>query len=79
MHGIVYGDFLAHLIRRTDALLTARSDPYAAGVEVSDRKSPDSRRAVVLTTSPGGGTSNTVRTSYVTVDVITETRATRST
>jgi len=76
VHGIVYDDFLAHLIRRTDALLTARSEPHAAGVEVSDRKSADSRRAVVLTTSPGGGTSNTVRTSYVTVDVITDDQGT---
>jgi hypothetical protein len=76
VHGIVYGDFLAHLIRRTDELLTARSELYAAGVRVSDQKSADSRRAVVLTTSPGGGTSNTLRTSYVTVDVITDDQGT---
>ncbi|OII10526.1 hypothetical protein BIU97_10385 [Curtobacterium sp. MCBA15_009] len=76
MYGVIYGDFLAHLIRRTDELLAARSEPYVAGVEVSDRKSPDSRRAVVLTTSPGGGTGNTLRTSYVTVDVITDDQGT---
>lgn len=76
MYGIVYDDFLAHLIRRTDALLTARSEPYAAGVEVSDSKSASSRRAVVLTTSPGGGTADTIRTSFLTVDVIADDQGT---
>jgi hypothetical protein len=72
VHGIVYGDFLAHLTRRVGELLAARTELVAAGVDVSDRKAADSRRSVVLTTSPGGGTSNTLRTSYVTVDVITD-------
>jgi hypothetical protein len=72
VHGVIYGDFLAHLIARTDELLRARSEPYAAGVDVSNRKGATGRRAVVLTTSPGGGTGNTLRTSYVTVDVVTD-------
>ncbi|WIB25815.1 hypothetical protein [Curtobacterium sp. MCSS17_015] len=76
MYGIVYGDFLAHLIVRLDGLLQSRPELYAAGVEVSDQKSAASRRAVVLTTSPGGGTGNTLRTSYVTVDVITDDQGT---
>lgn len=72
MYGIVYADFLAHLITRTDELLRARTEPYATGVEVSNRKGPASGRAVVLSTAPGGGTGNTLRTAYVTVDVITD-------
>ena len=72
MYGIVYGDFLAHLIARTDELLRARPEPVAAGVDVSNRKAGTGRRAVVLTTGPGGGTGNTLRTSYVTVDVIAD-------
>lgn len=71
MYGIVYGDFLAHLIARTDELLTTRTEAYAADVDVSNRKDSSARRAVILTTSPGGGTGNTLRTSYVTVDVVT--------
>lgn len=71
MYGVIYDDFLAHLIRRMDALLTARVEPFAADVDVSNRKSSSARRAVVLTTGPGGGTGDTLRTSYVTVDVIT--------
>lgn len=69
MYGIVYGDFLAHLIVRTGELLQARTEPFTVNVDVSDRKSSSSRRAVVFTTSPGGGGSDTLRTSYVTVDV----------
>lgn len=72
MYGIVYGDFLAHLIARLDQLLQGRTEPYARSVEVSNRKSASSRRAVVLTTSPGGGTGDTIRTSFVTVDVIAD-------
>lgn len=72
MYGIVYADFLAHLIARTDELLRARPEPVTAGVDVSNRKDGTGRRAVVLTTGPGGGTGNTLRTSYVTVDVITD-------
>lgn len=72
MYGIVYGDFLAHLIGRTGELLRARTESYAAGVDVSNRKDGTGRRAVVLTTGPGGGTGNTLRTSYVTVDVVTD-------
>jgi hypothetical protein len=71
VHGIVYADFLAHLIARTDELLRGRTESYAAAVDVSNRKDGTGRRAVVLTTGPGGGTSNTLHTSYVTVDVIT--------
>ncbi|WP_065962838.1 hypothetical protein [Curtobacterium sp. UCD-KPL2560] len=70
MYGILYGDVIAHLISRTRDLLAARPESYARSVEVSNRKSAKSTRAVVFTTSPGGGTSNTLRTSYVTVDVI---------
>jgi len=72
MHGVIYGDFLAHLIVRLDLLLAIRPETYARRVEVSNRKSASSRRAVILTTSPGGGTGDTVRTSYVTVDVIAD-------
>lgn len=72
MYGVIYSDFLAHLIVRLDALLQARSEPFAADVDVSNRKSSTSRRAVVLTKSPGGGTADTLRTAYVTVDVITD-------
>lgn len=72
MHGVIYGDFLAHLIARTDDLLRTRTEPHAAGVDVSNRKDATGRRAVVLTTSPGGGTGNTLRTSYVTVDVVAD-------
>jgi hypothetical protein len=72
VYGIVYDDFLAHLINRMTALLGARTEPYAASVEVSNRKSSNRRRAVILTTSPGGGTSDTVRTSFVTLDVIAD-------
>ncbi|NII42112.1 hypothetical protein E9228_002770 [Curtobacterium flaccumfaciens] len=72
MHGIVYGDYLAHLIGRLDELLQTRTEAYAAGVDVSNRQPAKSRRSVVLTTSPGGGTGNTLRTSYVTVDVVTD-------
>ncbi|WIE65953.1 hypothetical protein DEI99_005285 [Curtobacterium sp. MCLR17_036] len=72
MYGVIYGDFLAHLIARLDAFLTARTESYAAGVTVSNRKGASGRRAVVLTASPGGGTGNTLRTSYVTVDVVTD-------
>jgi hypothetical protein len=69
VHGVIYGDILAHLIVRTDELLRARPEAFAAAAEVSNRKSSKSTRAVVFTTSPGGGTSNTLKTSYVTVDV----------
>ncbi|MBF4613751.1 hypothetical protein [Curtobacterium sp. VKM Ac-1376] len=72
MYGIVYDDFLAHLIVRMGVLLSARSEPFTAGVDVSNRMGANSRRAVVLTTGPGGGTGDTVRTSYVTVDVIAD-------
>ncbi len=72
MYGVIYGDFLAHLIARLDELLAARTESYAASVTVSNRKGTTGRRAVVLTTSPGGGGSNTLRTSYVTVDVVTD-------
>jgi hypothetical protein len=72
VHGIVYGDFLAHLVVRTDELLRARAESIASGVTVSNRKDSTSRRTVTMTTSPGGGTSNTLRTSYVTVDVVAD-------
>jgi hypothetical protein len=72
MHGVIYSDFTAHLIARMDSLLQQRPEAYAADVEVSNQKSKDSRRAVVFTPSPGGGTGDTVRTSYVTLDVITD-------
>ncbi|WIA95803.1 hypothetical protein [Curtobacterium sp. MCBA15_004] len=70
MYGVIYGDLLAHLIVRTDQLLRARSETFARSVEVSNRKSAASRRAVIFTASPGGGTGDTLRTAYVTVDVI---------
>jgi hypothetical protein len=76
VHGIVYGDYLAHLIARTDDLLRARPETFAAAVDVSNRTPANARRAVVFTTSPGGGGSNTLRTSYVTVDVITDDEST---
>lgn len=69
MYGVIYGDFLAHLIGRMGTLLAARTEPYTAAVEVTNHKSATSGRAVVFTVSPGGGTSDTVRTSFVTVDV----------
>jgi hypothetical protein len=72
MYGIVYDDFLAHMVSRMDALLQERTEPFAADVEVSNRKSASSRHAVVLNRSPGGGVADTVRTSYVTVDVIAD-------
>lgn len=72
MYGILYGDVLAHLIVRLGQLLVARAEPYSTAVEVSNRKSSSSRRAVVLTASPGGGTGDTIRTSFVTVDVIAD-------
>lgn len=72
MYGVIYDDLLAHLVRRGDELLRARTEAYAAGVEVSNKKSASSRRAVVLTASPGGGSGDTLRTSYVTVDVIAD-------
>lgn len=75
MYGVIYDDFLAHLIARTDELLRTRSEPYAAGVDVSNWKGATGRRAVVLTTGPGGGTGNTLRTSYVTVDVVADDEA----
>jgi hypothetical protein len=68
--GIIYSDVLAALIRRMTAMLTVRDEAYAEQVEVSDRKSGSSARAVVLNVSPGGGTTDTLRTTYVTVDVI---------
>lgn len=70
MYGVLYGDVLSHLIVRTDALLRSRAEPYARTVEVSNRKSSTSKRAVVFTMSPGGGVGDTVKTSYATVDVI---------
>ncbi len=72
MYGVIYDDLLAHLVQRGDELLTARTEPYAAGVEVSTKKSSTSRRAVILTLGPGGGSGNTLRTSYLTVDVIAD-------
>jgi hypothetical protein len=72
VHGVIYGDFLAHLIARTGGLLAARPEPVAAGAVVTNRKGSTGHRAVVFTTSPGGGTSNTLRTSYVTVDVVAD-------
>jgi hypothetical protein len=72
VHGVIYGDYLAHLITRTDEMLRARPEPFAADVDVSNRTSANAHRAVVFTTSPGGGGSNTLRTSYVTVDVISD-------
>lgn len=72
MYGVIYDDFLAHLIVRMSSLLDARDEPFANAVEVSNRKSSASRRAVILTTSPGGGSANLVRTSYVTADVFAD-------
>lgn len=70
MFGVVYSDVLSHLIIRTDALLRSRPEVFARTVEVSNRKSAASKRAVVFTMSPGGGVGDTVKTSYATVDVI---------
>lgn len=72
MYGVIYDDLLAHLVQRGDELLTARVEPFAANVEVSTKKSADSSRAVILTRSPGGGSGNTLRTAFLTVDVITD-------
>lgn len=72
MYGIVYDDFLAHLIGRTDEMLRTRSEAFASSVEVSNLKSSRSRRAVVLTRAPGGGSADTMRTSFVQVDVIAD-------
>lgn len=69
MFGVIYGDFLAQLIGRTDELLQGRAEPFTVNVDVSDRKSSSARSAVVFTTGPGGGGADTLRTSYVTVDV----------
>ncbi|GAA0960208.1 hypothetical protein [Frigoribacterium faeni] len=70
MDGIIYIDVLAALIRRVTFMLSERDEPFASDVEVSNRKSSELSRAVVLTVAPGGGTADTLRTSYVTVDVI---------
>lgn len=70
MYGVLYGDVLAHLIARMSQLLAGRTEAYTRNVEVSNRKSAGSKRAVVFTTSPGGGTGDTIKTAYVTVDVI---------
>jgi hypothetical protein len=72
VYGVLYGDYLAHLISRTDELLRLRAESYAVGVDVSNRASATSPRSVVFTSSPGGGTGNTLRTAYVTVDVISD-------
>jgi hypothetical protein len=68
--GIIYSDVLAALIRRMKAMLATRDETYAQQVEVSNRKSGSNDRAVILSVSPGGGTGDTLRTNYVTVDVI---------
>ncbi|QKS15687.1 hypothetical protein HUN59_05165 [Curtobacterium sp. Csp2] len=72
MYGVLYSDVLVPLIVRMGQLLAGRPEPYARNVEVSNRKSSASKRAVVFTTSPGGGTGDTVKTSYVTVDVFAD-------
>ena len=69
MDGIIYSDFLAVLIRRMSAMLAARAEPFARTAQVSNRKPSGDRNAVVLTVSPGGGGTDTLRTGFVTVDV----------
>jgi hypothetical protein len=70
MDGILYSDFLAALIRRMGVMLADRTEPFARVAQVSNRKPSGDRNAVVLTVSPGGGGADTVRSGYVTVDVL---------
>lgn len=75
MQSILYSDYLAVAISRLSALLESRPETYAAGLTVSNQVPSGAERAVVLTRSPGGGTTNTVRRSFATVDVYTRDEA----
>ncbi|ARC55979.1 hypothetical protein AS850_02685 [Frondihabitans sp. 762G35] len=69
MDAILYSDILAAVISRLTTLIRDRDETFAQDVTVSDKKASGADRSIVLSIGPGGSTTNTIRRSFVTVDV----------
>lgn len=69
MTGVIFDSLTVVLAPKLQALLGARSEPYADDVSVSNKVIPGRRRMVTLTNGPGLGTFDTLDDTTLRVNV----------